>query len=77
MPNNALDWKEKYLTLLDQQETLEAHFALQTDLLSKPVATACRARSAVHNDCYSGVVVVSIAEANASERRECLSGKRI
>lgn len=35
MPNNALDWKEKYLTLLDQQETLEAHFALQTDLLKR------------------------------------------
>ena len=34
MPNNALDWKEKYLTLLDQQETLEAHFALQTDLVT-------------------------------------------
>lgn len=35
MPNNALDWKEKYLTLLDQQETLEAHFARQTDLLKR------------------------------------------
>lgn len=38
MPNNALDWKEKYLTLLDQQETLEAHFALQTDLLNLETA---------------------------------------
>lgn len=35
MPNNALDWKEKYLSLLDKQEALEANFATQTELLKR------------------------------------------
>lgn len=35
MPNNALDWKEKYLALLDKQEVLENNFATQTELLKR------------------------------------------
>ena len=35
MPNNALDWKEKYLALLDKQEALENNFATQTELLKR------------------------------------------
>lgn len=35
MSNDALNWKNKYLELLDQQEALETNFAKQTELLKR------------------------------------------
>ncbi len=35
MPNEALNWKNKYLELLDKQDALEANFAGQTELLKR------------------------------------------